>query len=101
MKGLRTKENFKFLRFWKIVQGSANAMGKIFFLDCGEGNCFEDDNIECENLTGWLIDIDKSNEFEVIFKSFSNIDDVWNDYLAFVAWHKNDDNNISVTFEWL
>ncbi len=76
-------------------------MGKIFFLDCGEENCFEDDNIECENLTGWLIDIDKSNEFEVIFKSFSNIDDVWNDYLAFVAWHKNDDNNISVTFEWL
>lgn len=76
-------------------------MGKIFFLDCGEENCFEDDNIECENLTDWLIDIDKSNEFEVIFKSFSNIDDVWNDYLAFVAWHKNDDNNISVTFEWL
>lgn len=76
-------------------------MGKIFFLDCGEENCFEDDNIECENLTGWLIDIDKSNEFEVIFKSFSNIDDVWDDYLAFVAWHKNDDNNISVTFEWL
>lgn len=76
-------------------------MGKIFFLDCGEENCFEDDNIECENLTGWLIDIDKSNEFEVIFKSFSNIDDAWDDYLAFVAWHKNDDNNISVTFEWL
>lgn len=101
MKGLRTKENFKFLRFWKIVQGSANAMEKIFFLDCGERNCFEDDNIECENLTGWLIDIDKSNEFEVIFKSFSNIDDAWDDYLAFVAWHKNDDNNISVTFEWL
>lgn len=75
--------------------------GKYFFLDCGEENCFEDDNIECENLTGWLIDIDKSNEFEVIFKSFSNIDDVWDDYLAFVAWHKNDDNNISVTFEWL
>lgn len=76
-------------------------MGRIFFLDCGEENCFEDDNIECENLTGWLIDIDKSNEFEVIFKSFSNIDDVWDDYLAFVTWHKNDDNNISVTFEWL
>lgn len=76
-------------------------MGKIFFLDCGEENCFENDNIECENLTGWLIDIDKSNEFEVIFKSFSNIDDAWDDYLAFVAWHKNDDNNISVTFEWL
>lgn len=32
IKGLRTKENFKFLRFWKIVQDSANAMGKIFFL---------------------------------------------------------------------
>ena len=79
--------------------GFGKCNGENIFLDCGEGNCFEDDNIE--NLTGWLIDIDKSNEFEVIFKSFSNIDDVWNDYLAFVAWHKNDDNNISVTFEWL
>lgn len=81
--------------------GFGKCNGENIFLDCEEGNCFEDDNIECENLTGWLIDIDKSNEFEVIFKSFSNIDDVWDDYLAFVAWHKNDDNNISVTFEWL
>lgn len=81
--------------------GFGKCNGENIFLDCGEENCFEDDNIECENLTGWLIDIDKSNEFEVIFKSFSNIDDVWDDYLAFVAWHKNDDNNISVTFEWL
>lgn len=81
--------------------GFGKCNGENIFLDCGEENCFEDDNIGCENLTGWLIDIDKSNEFEVIFKSFSNIDDVWDDYLAFVAWHKNDDNNISVTFEWL
>lgn len=81
--------------------GFGKCNGENIFLDCGEENCFEDDNIESENLTGWLIDIDKSNEFEVIFKSFSNIDDVWDDYLAFVAWHKNDDNNISVTFEWL
>lgn len=79
--------------------GFGKCNGENIFLDCGEENCFEDDNIECENLTGWLIDIDKSNEFEVIFKSFSNIDDVWDDYLAFVAWHKNDDNNISATFE--
>lgn len=85
----------------KNSSGFGKCNGENIFLDCGEENCFEDDNIECENLTGWLIDIDKSNEFEVIFKSFSNIDDVWNDYLAFVAWHKNDDNNISVTFEWL
>lgn len=81
--------------------GFGKCNGENIFLDCGEENCFEDDNIECENLTGWLIDIDKSNEFEVIFKSFTNIDDAWDDYLAFVAWHKNDDNNISVTFEWL
>lgn len=85
----------------KNSSGFGKCNGENIFLDCGEGNCFEDDNIECKNLTGWLIDIDKSNEFEVIFKSFSNIDDVWDDYLAFVAWHKNDDNNISVTFEWL
>ena len=86
--------------------GFGKCNGENIFLDCGEGNCFEDDNIECENLTGWLIDIDKSNEFEVIFKSFSNIDDVWDDYqlvekvqhmlgfLLFLWYNRSGDENV-------
>ena len=101
MVGLRTQENSKFLNFWCIVQKSAHLIGKTFFLDCGEGNCFEDDNIECENLRGWLIDTEKAKEFEKSFNTFSDIDEEWSDFLAFATWHKASDNKICVTFELL
>lgn len=101
MVGLRTQEDSKFLNFWEIVQKSANSIGKVFFLDCGEGNCFEDNNIECENLTGWLIDIQKANEFEKVFNSDEHINDKWSDFLAFASWKKDSKNNIKVTFEML
>lgn len=101
MLGLRTRENSKFLNFWEIVQKSANSIGKVFFLDCGEGNCFVDDNIECENLTGWLIDKNLADEFEKIFNASKHINDQWSDFLAFVSWKRTGVNNIEVTFEML
>ena len=86
MVGLRTQENDKFLRFWKIVQDKAESMGKCFFLDCGEGHIFENDIIECENLTGWLIENDRKNEFDAVFSSNGYIGDEWADDLVAVEW---------------
>ena len=56
MVGLRTQENMKFLAFFKLVQEAASELNSVFFLDSGEGNLFKDDNIECEDLSGWLIE---------------------------------------------
>lgn len=100
MVGLRTQESTKFLKFWEIVQQSANSLGKTFFLDCGEGNLFSDNEIECENLSGWLIDNDKVSEFEKEFLSKKNIDEKWTDCVVFADWEKNG-NVISVSFDFL
>ncbi|MBD8945786.1 MAG: hypothetical protein EGR97_00460 [Clostridiales bacterium] len=91
MVGLRTQENDKFLKFWEIVQKEARKSNKTFFLDCGDGQEYEDENIECENLTGWLIDNTKTGEFNEIFSANDSIGDEWADSIVQVKWNKNGD----------
>lgn len=91
MVGLRTHENDKFLKFWKIVQDEAQKRDKTFFLDCGNGHSFEDDAIECEDLSGWLVDNDKADKFNKLFTSHTPIGDEWADNIVFVKWQKNRD----------
>jgi len=98
MIGLRTEENNKFLKYWNIIQKKAREQNKTFFLDCGEGNMFEDHEIECEDLSGWLIPDDKLTKFQKIFLSDSAITDEWEDYIVFVAWNMQD-GEIFVDFE--
>lgn len=100
MVGLRTQENSKFLKFWSIVQAAASKIGKTFFLDCGEGNEYEDDKIECETLSGWLIDNNKVNEFEKLFVNQEPIGEEWQDFTVFVDW-KKENGEIKVKFDFL
>lgn len=97
MRGLRTQENDKFLRFWEIVQKKAAEMNKTFFLDCGDGNNYVDDRIECENLTGWLIDNKEAKIFENLFLSKEAIGDEWSDKIVSLEWKKVR-NSIEVMF---
>ena len=97
MIGLRTQESDKFLRFWEIVQEKAAEMGKTFFLDCGDGNNYEDDKLECENLTGWLVDNEQTKIFEEVFLSGEPIGDEWSDKIVSLEWEKARDL-VEVTF---
>ena len=97
MVGLRTQENIKFMRFWEMIQNKASEMNCTFFLDCGEGNDYSDDTIECENLTGWLIPNEKRDEFEAVFLSNDSIDDKWAEFLSLVKWEHNN-NSIRILF---
>ena len=97
MVGLRTQEGLKFERFFGIVQKEANNKGFVFFLDCGEDNEFEDENIQCQNLCGWLIPENLSSKFEKAFQS-DNVADEWSDFLAWAIW-KNENNNIIIEFK--
>ena len=85
MVGLRTHEGLKFEKFFTIVQNEAEKKGFVFFLDCGEDNEFEDDNIQCQNLCGWLIPFDSFEKFNVVFKD-NNVSDEWADNLAWIVW---------------
>lgn len=84
MIGLRTQENYKFLKYWSIIQDSASKLGKTFFLDCGEGNGYEDDEVECETLSGRLVDNSKVETFEKLFLNREPIGEEWQEFLVFV-----------------
>ena len=75
MQGLRQQESQKFEKFFQLVQDEAKKKGCVFFLDCGLGNVFENDNIECEDLTGWLVEKGQVSEFEQIFAEDLETDD--------------------------
>ena len=97
MLGLRGQETSKFLKFWQMIQDLASKSDKTFFLDCGEGNEFEDDNIECENLSGWLVPNNQVKEFDKLFKS-DKVDEKWENCITFVKWELIN-GEIKITFE--
>ena len=73
MKGLRTQESDKFIKFFELVQEEAANLDSVFFLDCGQGKMFENSQIECEDLCGWLIPTEKVKEFELLFENNSEL----------------------------
>lgn len=96
MQGLRTQEEEKFNRFWEIVQNTAKAQGKMFFLDCGEGREFFLEDMEGEDLRGWLIPLEDFAEFEIEWMK-NNISDKWIDNIFWAEW-ENTDGHITVQF---
>ena len=70
-RGLRLRENKKFMRFFNLIQQKAGEQKSVFFVDSGDGDVFENEVIECESLFGWLIPTNKISEFEPLFISNS------------------------------
>lgn len=88
MKGLRTKENEKFLRFFAIVQKEAEKNQSVFFLDSGDGREFETDTLEGEDLMGWLIPLEKVSAFEKEWEK-NNVSDEWSEFFCWVIWENS------------
>ena len=99
MRGLRTQEGEKFERFFALVEKKAEKKDAVFFLDSGEGHDFENDNMEGENLSGWLIPNEKVKEFEAAYIDRANLSE-WIDYYAWVSW-ENKENKIIASVELL
>jgi len=97
--GLRTQKNNKFLNFWKIVQEEASKYDSIFFLDSGEGNEIETEDINAEDLSGWLIPKNQAAEFDKLFQSFNNvaISEKFDNFYMIASWTQAKDS-ITVTF---
>ena len=91
MLGLRTQETNKFISFFELVQKKAAGEKSVFFLDSGDGN-----ELEGENLQGWLIPLSKVEEFEKIWKERKE-DDKFIDFFCWVEWFDNR-GNIDVRF---
>lgn len=74
MKGLRTKEDKKFIKFFDLVQKKAREVNSVFFLDSGECKDIEFEDLIIDEISGWLIPINISDEFEKEFVSKGNLD---------------------------
>lgn len=85
MRGLKTQEGNNFLAFFRLVQAEAQKRDSVFFLECGEGNDFSGDNIEGEDLRGWLIPVERADEFE---HEWLNGDPSgnWENHIAWALW---------------
>ena len=64
VKGLRTNESEKFVRFFEVVQEFASKNNCVFYLDAGDGRDFEDNCFEGEDLMGWLIPKENAEVFD-------------------------------------
>ena len=85
MEGLKTQENDKFNKFFKLIQEAAAKENSVFFADAGDGNDFETDKLEGENMMGWLIPAEKVDEFKKVWEQDS-VDDDWTDFFVWAVW---------------
>lgn len=92
MQGLRTQEGKKFNEFFSLVQEEAKKRKAVFFCDCGQGDVFENDSIECEDLCGWLIPNSKVDEFEPHFLNNSEKQKDFDDFYCFVDFEVDGDS---------
>lgn len=96
MRGLRTPESDNFIRFMELIQKEAEEMGKVFFLDCEDGNDRVVDGMEVCDLCGWLLPNSKADEFEKIWKN-NGEDDAWIEFYGFVTW--KEEEGLKIQFE--
>ena len=96
MTGLRTQETQKFNRFFELIQAEAEKWDAVFFADAGDGNDFETDTMEGEDMMGWLIPKAKVKEFQPLWEK-SKVDEKWSDYFGWALW-KKDDNGLFIHF---
>lgn len=96
----RDSDDAAFMRFFEIVQRAAERHGRVFFLDAAEGNDLITDEIDCSDLSGWLVKPEDISEFETFWRNDEEsmpdkftIDMV----IAHWSWVEND---ISIDFEF-
>ena len=89
MLGLRTNESNKFIKYFEIVQTTAQSQGCVYFLDAGDGRDFENEECEGEDLMGWLIPDDMVSSFEKEWNSF-DVSDAWSRFYTWAIWYNPD-----------
>ena len=97
MVGLRTCEGDKFERFFEIVQREATKKGCVYFLDSSEGHIYENEVIDCEDLSGWLVPNEKVEKFEKLYLQWSNMPG-WDEFYCWAEWE--DEENPKISFVW-
>lgn len=101
--GIRTQRDAKdemFMRYWQLVQDEAKKQGMVFFLEAGDGNEFELEDMEGEDLSGWLVPIAKAEEFRKLHTARDDgaCEDFEGVVSCFAEW-KIKENELSIEFK--
>ncbi|HIZ44212.1 MAG TPA: hypothetical protein H9672_05775 [Firmicutes bacterium] len=97
MRELRTQESKKFEKFFEIIRKEAVEENSIFFCDCGEGREFFKDDMEGEDLMGWLVPKNLADVFEPEWRS-NNVGERWNSFVRFAIW-REEKGEILISFQ--
>ena len=89
LRGLRTNENPKFRKYFDMVQKKAEAVHCVYFLDCGQGREIITEELDCEDISGWLVPTDKADECEKDYMNFADMDK-WDDWYTWAEWDNTD-----------
>lgn len=98
MRGLRTQEGLKFERFFSLIQSAAAGRGCVFFADAGDGNDFSTQEMDGENLMGWLIPQQEADEFEPFFLNNEDIPERWKEAFCWAEWENPSNPKIRFAF---
>lgn len=99
MRGLRTQESKEFERFFELIQEEAKKEKAIFFAFAGDGNVTKLQDIECEDMSGWLIPNEKADQFEREWmenNSMSALEE-WEEFFTETVYEIKD-GKVSVSF---
>lgn len=90
--------NKKFDKYWALVQETAVKRGEVFFMDTGEGRENVTDDMEMENISGWLVPVELEEEFAKEWGN--NIRDEWDvPFYRFAEWSISDSGEVEVEFK--
>lgn len=85
-------------RFFDLVQKAAKEQGARFFISSGEGRELETGQLEGEDLSGWLVPLNKANDF---FNDLRNDEAEaaakWGEFFTFAEWAQHGDS-VSIAF---
>ena len=97
MQGLRTKENNKFLKFFREAQNQAKGLESVFFLDYGECKDIDFDDMVIDVIAGWLVPDNEVESFENKFMNNENLDEFEELYIWCIP--KIENNKLIVEFK--
>lgn len=72
-------------KFLSFVCDCARDIGKEFFIDSGEGRGIDFDGMDCEDLSGWLIDREQVERFKST-PDDNRYDGEFGDCYVFAIW---------------
>lgn len=96
----RDSDDAAFMRFFDVVQSAAKKRGRVFFLDAAEGNDLIADEIDCADLSGWLVRPEDVPEFEPFWRDDEeNMPNRFTTDMVIAHWSGPIDD-ISIDFEF-